>query len=298
MSKNNKNKIKFEEQFPTLDGKIIFLQSFDLINLQKAAKIGNISGSKLKNKDEAIKSILSFDLKNKFIICRNIFSNYEEYSKHKVNDNEILRTIEFNAYKARKMKNSKFKKMKKIKNELTNELEIANWQNNIDDTLDINYESNFKSSDLEDNRNNHTLEKTIKKILMDSNFRNRITKTFNFNSSRKNWLSRLDKELKREQEEHKMRMNNIWESSNKRQEHLQERYLKIIAEELNYMNMVMSELIKLNTYNRKLHSKYNLLTEENLFETTKINLNSKNNMEKNIRTIATTISLKIPKKEY
>ena len=98
-SKVNKiEKPKFIDEYHSLDDKIKFLQSFDLVNLQKAAKIGNIPSSKLKTRRSAIKSILAFDLKNKFLICQNIFNNLSEYYKEKVDDVYTFKTIEWNQY--------------------------------------------------------------------------------------------------------------------------------------------------------------------------------------------------------
>lgn len=129
VSKVNKvNKIKFVDEYFSLDDKIKFLQSFDLINLQKAAKIGNIPSSKLKTRRSAIKSILAFDLKNKFLICQNIFNNLSEYYKKKVDDVYTFKTIEWNLYEFDHMRT---KEWELIKNDLEKENKIFFNQVNI-----------------------------------------------------------------------------------------------------------------------------------------------------------------------
>lgn len=122
------NKPKFVNEYFSLDDKIKFLQSFDLINLQKAAKIGNIPSSKLKTRRNAIKSILAFDLKNKFLICQNIYDNLSEYYKKKIDDVYTFKTIEWNMYEFDHMKS---KEWELIKDDLQKEHKIFLNQVNI-----------------------------------------------------------------------------------------------------------------------------------------------------------------------
>lgn len=94
--KSNK---QFTQVYKSAADRRRFLESFDLLNLQKAAKIGKISttNSKTKkefNKEEIIKRILAFDIKNKYLICKTIFNNPEEYGKPKVDDISVLKTQE------------------------------------------------------------------------------------------------------------------------------------------------------------------------------------------------------------
>lgn len=128
MKKDKVNKPKFVDEYFSLDDKIKFLQSFDLINLQKAAKIGNIPTSKLKTRRSAIKSILAFDLKNKFLICENIFNNLSEYYKKKVDDVYTFKTLEWNQYE---FDHKKAKEWELIKDDLQKEKTIFFNQVNI-----------------------------------------------------------------------------------------------------------------------------------------------------------------------
>lgn len=95
---NKISETKFENKYPTLAAKIHFLKFFDLLNLQKASKIGNISPSKSKDRTSVIKSIISFDLKNNFLICKTIFKNPKEYGKPKIDDVQNINTIEWNRH--------------------------------------------------------------------------------------------------------------------------------------------------------------------------------------------------------
>lgn len=128
MKKDKVNKPKFVDEYFSLDDKIKFLQSFDLINLQKAAKIGNIPSSKLKTRRSTIKSILAFDLKNKFLICENIFNNLSEYYKKKVDDVYTFKTAEWNQYE---FNHKKAKEWELIKDDLQKENTIFFNQVNI-----------------------------------------------------------------------------------------------------------------------------------------------------------------------
>ena len=128
MKKDKVNKPKFVDEYFSLDDKIKFLQSFDLINLQKAAKIGNIPSSKLKTRRSTIKSILAFDLKNKFLICENIFNNLSEYYKKKVDDVYTFKTLEWNQYE---FDHKKAKEWELIKDDLQKENQIFFNQINI-----------------------------------------------------------------------------------------------------------------------------------------------------------------------
>lgn len=95
---NKISETKFENKYPTLAAKIHFLKFFDLLNLQKASKIGKISPSKSKDRTSVIKSIISFDLKNNFLICKTIFKNPKEYGKPKIDDVQNIDTIEWNRH--------------------------------------------------------------------------------------------------------------------------------------------------------------------------------------------------------
>lgn len=52
--------IKFEDVYKTMKEKISFLKEFDLLNLQKAGKIGNISIKKMEKKESSNKSHFKF----------------------------------------------------------------------------------------------------------------------------------------------------------------------------------------------------------------------------------------------
>lgn len=114
-------KSKFENVYPTLDDKIMFLSKFDLLNLQKAGKIGKIPFKKMEKKKQAIKSILSFDIKHKFLICKTIYTNQNEYLKSKIDDNKVFKTTEWNKYQ---FDNMTTKDWEIVKDELTNELKV------------------------------------------------------------------------------------------------------------------------------------------------------------------------------
>lgn len=114
-------KSKFENVYPTLDDKIMFLSKFDLLNLQKAGKIGKIPFKKMEKKKQAIKSILSFDIKYKFLICKTIYTNQNEYLKSKIDDNKVFKTTEWNKYQ---FDNMTTKDWEIVKDELTNELKV------------------------------------------------------------------------------------------------------------------------------------------------------------------------------
>ena len=95
--------MKFSEKYKTLAEKRKYLESFNLDNLKKAAKIGKISITNVKTKEELVKKILAFDSKNKFLICKTIYENQDEYNKDKIGDAVVLKTQEFNDMK--KLKN-------------------------------------------------------------------------------------------------------------------------------------------------------------------------------------------------
>ena len=73
--------MKFSEVYRTQADRKKYLETFDLVNLKKAAKIGNISTVGNPSKDKIIKQILDFDARNKNLITRTIFANPEEYGK-------------------------------------------------------------------------------------------------------------------------------------------------------------------------------------------------------------------------
>ena len=89
-----KSKKPFNEVFKTLAEKRTFIEHFDFINLQKAAKIGKISTSNVKTKPELVKKIMAYDQKHKFIICKQIYMNPEEYGKPGLDAVSILKTAE------------------------------------------------------------------------------------------------------------------------------------------------------------------------------------------------------------
>ncbi len=86
--------MKFNDAYKTPADKRRYLEQFDLTNLKKAAKIGKISTEKLTKKEEVIKKILAFDVKNKYLISKTIYDNEEEYGKAKVGDISVIKTQE------------------------------------------------------------------------------------------------------------------------------------------------------------------------------------------------------------
>lgn len=119
--RNNENVHGFENLYKTLEEKISFLRSFDLINLQKAGRIARIPMKKMENKNLAIKSILTYDIKNRFLICKTMFNNPEEYFKSKIEDNRILKTMEVNQLELAKYEDH-LEDWKKIKDNFVDEL--------------------------------------------------------------------------------------------------------------------------------------------------------------------------------
>ncbi len=93
------SKKTFKELYPKMKDKLNFLSKVSLVNLQKAGKIGKISNKHMTSKSEAIKKILEFDVKNKYLICKTIFNNPDEYSKRELDDMQILKTFEYDQLK-------------------------------------------------------------------------------------------------------------------------------------------------------------------------------------------------------
>lgn len=99
--------MNFLEKYKSLNDKINFLKSFDLINLQKAGKIGNISSKKMEKKSDAINAIIEYDKKNKFLICKTIYKNPSEYSKEKQDNNTKILNVKNKPTKEEKIVENK-----------------------------------------------------------------------------------------------------------------------------------------------------------------------------------------------
>lgn len=188
--RNNENVHGFENLYKTLEEKISFLRSFDLINLQKAGRIARIPIKKMENKNLAIKSILTYDVKNKFLICKTMFNNPNEYLKSKAEENRVLKTTEINQLELAKYEDH-LEDWNKIKNNFVDELndykgkmenqQLMNNSNSSNSIQDLQVEKNIKpknsvkvftikpqesSSYTEQLKDNFLLEiKKIKKIL-------------------------------------------------------------------------------------------------------------------------------------
>ena len=106
--------MKFNEIYRTAADRRKYLEGFDFVNLKKAAKIGKITTSHITNKQELIKKILAFDLKNKYLICKTIFENQEEYGKPKVDDVSIIKTKELEAARLQELEERSGKSTKTI----------------------------------------------------------------------------------------------------------------------------------------------------------------------------------------
>ncbi len=89
--------MKFNDAYKTPAEKRKYLEGFDFINLKKAAKIGKISTSNITRKDELIKKILAFDAKNKYLICKTIYDNQDEYGRPKAGDISVIKTREISS---------------------------------------------------------------------------------------------------------------------------------------------------------------------------------------------------------
>lgn len=94
--------MKFNEVYKTAADRRKYLEGFDFINLKKAAKIGKITTSHITNKQDLIKKILAFDIKNKYLICKTIYENQEEYGKPKIDDVAVIKTKELEAARMKK----------------------------------------------------------------------------------------------------------------------------------------------------------------------------------------------------
>ena len=68
--------MKFNEKYKTLADRKRFLEGFDLVNLKKAAKIGNISTVGNPSKERIIKQIVDYDAKNKNLIAKTMSVSY------------------------------------------------------------------------------------------------------------------------------------------------------------------------------------------------------------------------------
>ena len=82
--------MKFNEKYKTLADRKRFLEGFDLVNLKKAAKIGNISTVGNPSKERIIKQIVDYDAKNKNLIAKTMFSNPDEYGKPAISEGVVL----------------------------------------------------------------------------------------------------------------------------------------------------------------------------------------------------------------
>ena len=173
---------KFEKKYPKIEDKINFLSSFNLINLQKAGKIGKISIKKMTQKSQAIKSILGFDIKNKFLICKTMFNNPNEYLKEKIDEVYTFKTQEWNQYQYDNMETQEWEQ---IKNELTSELNMYKNQaqtGKVDVNnrkIEDNFEIPLKLDDLDDEilkKNSDTVD-TKAKLDDNMNDSNDITTT-------------------------------------------------------------------------------------------------------------------------
>ncbi len=94
--------MKFNEVYKSAADRRKYLEGFDFINLKKAAKIGKITTSHITNKQDLIKKILAFDIKNKYLICKTIYENQEEYGKPKIDDVAVIKTRELEAARMKK----------------------------------------------------------------------------------------------------------------------------------------------------------------------------------------------------
>lgn len=99
--------MKFNEVYKTAADRRKYLEAFDFINLKKAAKIGKITTSNITNKQDLIKKILAFDIKNKYLICKTIYENQEEYGKPKIDDVAVIKTKELEAARMKKLEENK-----------------------------------------------------------------------------------------------------------------------------------------------------------------------------------------------
>lgn len=132
------SKSKFEQNYKNIDDKINFLKSFDLPNLQKAGCIGLIPLNKMTKKSQAIKSIIDFDIKNKFLISKTIFENLDEYHKNKNHNNSILKTIELEELNS---KNSSLNKSAK-NFDLDNIIEKKQKNSNLNQSTNVSCNKN------------------------------------------------------------------------------------------------------------------------------------------------------------
>lgn len=109
--------MKFNDVYKTKEERRRFLESFDLVNLQKAAKIGKIPTPGNPTKKDVIDKIVKFDAKNKNLISKQMFDNPEEYGKPAVGDISIIKTQELKTQSNNdesKTKTSTFKVTKKV----------------------------------------------------------------------------------------------------------------------------------------------------------------------------------------
>ena len=99
--------MKVNEVYKTAAERRKYLETIDFINLKKAAKIGKITTSNITNKQDLIKKILAFDIKNKYLICKTIYENQEEYGKPKIDDVAVIKTKELEAATMKKLEENK-----------------------------------------------------------------------------------------------------------------------------------------------------------------------------------------------
>ena len=138
--KSTKKIVSFNDAYPKIGDKTAFLKQFNLLNLQKAGKIGKISSKKMQNKQEAIKAIMAFDTKNKFLICKTMFNNPTEYVKEALEDAQVLKTAELDEYQLNQMKTEEWSK---FKDEISQEINVYKEQVSKGDV--VISENNFEN---------------------------------------------------------------------------------------------------------------------------------------------------------
>lgn len=161
--------MKFNEVYKTVTERKKYLESFDLVNLKKAAKIGKINTSNITTKADLIKKIIAYDSKNKNIISKTIFENQDEYGKPKVDDNSVIKTKELEAARIRKIQENGARSTKTIllnDKELLSSLDTSNLSI-VDESLNEAELGNTNTSTLEIQEN--TKEMSAYKIYSPEN---------------------------------------------------------------------------------------------------------------------------------
>lgn len=147
--------MKFNEVYKTVTERKKYLESFDLVNLKKAAKIGKINTSNITTKADLIRKIIAYDSKNKNIISKTIFENQDEYGKPKVDEHSVIRTKELEAARIRKIQENGARSTKTI---LLNDKELLNSLDT--DNLSIVDETLGNTDEL-DKTNTNTITNTL-----------------------------------------------------------------------------------------------------------------------------------------